>query len=97
MTIHRTASASRLRAGAASGNHAGRYHLVLRVLVVPVQNAVVFQAYGMASRRILGLTDDRTPPTYSQTFLAGAYWSAACPLHPNCTINVRVASMAHSK
>ncbi len=53
--------------------------MALRVLVVPVQNAVVFQAYGMASRRILGLTDDLTPPTYSQTFLAGAL-RAACPL-----------------
>ena len=41
------------------------------MLRVP-QNAVVFQAYGVASRRILGLTDDTTPPTYSQTFVAGA-------------------------
>ena len=55
-----------------------------------MQNAVVFQAYGMASRRILGLTDDRTPPTYSQTFLAGA---PTCLLH-NHLGGTTVANMA---
>ena len=40
-------------------------------MVLYMQNAIVFQAYGVASRHILGLTEASAPPTYSQTFLAG--------------------------
>ena len=40
-----------------------------------VQNAIVFQSYGFASRFILGRDlegDNATPATYGQTFAAGA-------------------------